>query len=272
VYSLKSGNVEAGANATNVVTGIIPLFGSVACILFDSGATHSFISSNYMEMCKLSTEPLDQNICVATSVGDAITCWKCVDNCPIVIEGKTLPPKLAIFSMLIIDVIFGNGLAIKVWSKHRLPQEEGDIPTSWPRRIQVLRVQSTSPFLSNVQAIKSVREGAQAYLAYVQAKPEVKLKLEDILIVYNYLDVFSEVTGLPPDRKIEFTVYLVPGTQPIHKAPYSKAPTKLRELKEQLQELLDQGFIRPSVSPWGALVLFVKKKDDSMRMCIDYRY
>jgi hypothetical protein len=90
-------------------------------------------------------------------------------------------------------------------------------------------------------------------------------------VACNYPDVFSEVVGLPPDQEIEFSIDLVPGTQPIHKAPYCMAPTKLRELKEHLQELLDRGFIRPSVSPWGAPVLFVKTKDGSMRMCIDYR-
>jgi len=95
--------------------------------------------------------------------------------------------------------------------------------------------------------------------------------LEIILVVFHYPDVFSEITGLPPNREVEFSIDLVPGTQHIDKAPYRMASTKLRELKEQLQELLDQGFIHPSVSPGGAPVLFVKKKDGSMRMCIDYR-
>jgi len=90
-------------------------------------------------------------------------------------------------------------------------------------------------------------------------------------VVCNYPDVFSEVVGFPPYREIEFSIHLMPRTQPIHKAPYRMVPTELRELKEQLQELSDRGFIRPSVSPWGAPVLFVKKKDGSMRMCIDYR-
>ena len=70
---------------------------------------------------------------------------------------------------------------------------------------------------------------------------------------------------------MEFTIELVPGTAPISKAPYPMAPVELKELKEQLQDLLDKGFIKPSVSPWGAPVLFVKKKDGSMRVCIDYR-
>ena len=81
----------------------------------------------------------------------------------------------------------------------------------------------------------------------------------------------DEVPGLPPHRELEFTIELVPSTAPISRAPYRMAPLELRELKTQLQELLEQGFIRPSVSPWGAPVLFVRKKDGSLRLCIDYR-
>ena len=81
----------------------------------------------------------------------------------------------------------------------------------------------------------------------------------------------EDLPGLPPDREIEFVIDLVPGTAPILKAPHRMAPTELKELKVQLQELLDKGFIRPSFSPWGAPVLFVKKKDGTMRLCIDYR-
>ncbi len=75
---------------------------------------------------------------------------------------------------------------------------------------------------------------------------------------------------MPPAREVEFRIDLVPGTEPISKAPYRMAPAEMAELKLQLQELLDKGFIRPSVSPWGAPILFVKKKDGTMRMCIDY--
>jgi hypothetical protein len=99
----------------------------------------------------------------------------------------------------------------------------------------------------------------------VTAKPEAERTLEDIPMACDYPGVFAEVvTGLPPDHEIEFTIDLIPGTQPIHKAPYRMAPTELKELKKQLQELLDRGFICPSVSPWGAPVLFVKKKDGTM--------
>ena len=76
---------------------------------------------------------------------------------------------------------------------------------------------------------------------------------------------------MPPHREVEFGIDLVPGVTPMSKAPYRLSPAKLKELKQQLQELTESGFIRPSTSPWGAPVLFVKKKDGSLRMCINYR-
>jgi hypothetical protein len=90
--------------------------------------------------------------------------------------------------------------------------------------------------------------------------------------VSKFPEVFPEdLPGLSLDREIEFSIDLLPGLGPISKAPYRMTPAELKELKEQLQELLDKGFVRPSVSPWGAPMLFVKKKDGSMRFCIDYR-
>jgi hypothetical protein len=94
----------------------------------------------------------------------------------------------------------------------------------------------------------------------------------DIRIVYEFLDVFpEELPGMPPNHEIEFVIELVPGTGPIFKRPYRMAANQLPELKEQLQELLDKGYIRPSASPWEAPVMFVPKKDGTQRMCVDYR-
>ena len=102
--------------------------------------------------------------------------------------------------------------------------------------------------------------------------PEPSISLSDIPIVNEYTDVFAEdLMSLPPEREVEFSIDLVPGSQPISVAPYSMSPLELRELKSQLEELLQKHFIRPSVSPWGAPVLLVKKKDGTMRLCIDYR-
>ncbi|GJX59351.1 putative reverse transcriptase domain-containing protein [Tanacetum coccineum] len=99
-----------------------------------------------------------------------------------------------------------------------------------------------------------------------------KKRLEDVSIVQDFPEVFPEdLPGLPPTRQVEFQIDLVPGAAPVARAPYRLAPSEMKELSEQLKELSDKGFIRPSSSPWGAPVLFVKKKDGSFRMCIDYR-
>nr|GFA11461.1 putative reverse transcriptase domain, aspartic peptidase domain protein [Tanacetum cinerariifolium] len=90
------------------------------------------------------------------------------------------------------------------------------------------------------------------------------------MILENVNNNDGELVGIPLVREVEFNIELIPGAEPISKAPYHMAPVELKELKDQLQELLERGFIRPIVSPWGAPVLFVKKKDGSMRLCIDY--
>ncbi|GJZ77195.1 putative reverse transcriptase domain-containing protein [Tanacetum coccineum] len=97
-------------------------------------------------------------------------------------------------------------------------------------------------------------------------------KQEEIVVVRDFPEVFpDDLSGLPPIREIEFRIELTPGATPVAKSPYRLAPSELEELSGQLKELQDKGFIRPSSSPWGAPVLFVKKKDGSFRMCIDYR-
>ena len=89
--------------------------------------------------------------------------------------------------------------------------------------------------------------------------------IKNVPVVCEFPDVFpEELPGLPPEREIEFCIDVVSGTDPISMPPYRMAPAELKELNEQLKELLDQGFIRPNTSPWGALVLFVKKKDGSL--------
>jgi hypothetical protein len=118
----------------------------------------------------------------------------------------------------------------------------------------------------------------QGKLVSCQAQPLAKdpmvfnLAVESIYVVEEFMDVFlEELPGMPPEREVEFYIDLIPGTMPIAKRPYCMAPTELAELKLQIAELQQKGYIRPSSSPWGAPVLFVTKKDGSMRMCIDYR-
>ncbi|XP_074347077.1 uncharacterized protein LOC141685899 [Apium graveolens] len=110
--------------------------------------------------------------------------------------------------------------------------------------------------ISSLKASKLLSKGCDGYLAFVKDTSKDEPRIEDYPVVREYEDVFlDELPGLPPHREVEFTIELVPGAEPISKAPYRMVPLELQELKEQLQELLDRGFIRPSVSPWGAPVL-----------------
>ena len=126
--------------------------------------------------------------------------------------------------------------------------------------------------ISAITARKMLRRGCKGYLAVVRDTKVKTGAVQNVLVVCEFSDVFpEELPGLPPEREIEFCIDVVPGMDPISMPPYRMAPTKLKELNEQLKELLDKGFIRPSTSPWGAPMLFVKNKDGSLRLCIDYR-
>ena len=97
-------------------------------------------------------------------------------------------------------------------------------------------------------------------------------EMELIPVVSEFPDVFpEELPGMPPDRELEFAIDLVPGTTPIHKKYYRMPSSELVELKKQLDEMLQKGYIRPNSSPWGSPAIFVDKKDGSLRMCVDYR-
>ncbi|GJX59967.1 putative reverse transcriptase domain-containing protein [Tanacetum coccineum] len=110
------------------------------------------------------------------------------------------------------------------------------------------------------------------FVAHVTEKEPKEKRLKDVPVIRDFPEVFpDDLPGLPPPRQVEFKIELVPGAAPVARAPYRLAPSEMKELADQLQELLEKGFIRPSSSPWGAPVLFVKKKDGTFRMCIDYR-
>ena len=129
-----------------------------------------------------------------------------------------------------------------------------------------------SNVISAIQSRRFLKKGCEASLALVLDSKRGQVKLEDIPMVKEFPDVFpEELQGLPPKREVDLSIDILPGTALISRAPYRMAPTELQELKTRLQELLVKGFVRPSVSPWGATILFVKKKDGTLRMCIDYR-
>ncbi|GJR86969.1 putative reverse transcriptase domain-containing protein [Tanacetum coccineum] len=150
--------------------------------------------------------------------------------------------------------------------KVRIPLEGKTLVMEGDRNNSRLKI------VSCIKARKYIEKGCELFLAQVTEQESKEKRLEDVPVIQDFLEVFpEELPGLPPPRQVEFRIDLIPGAAPVARAPYRLAPSEMKELSKQLQELSEKGFIRPSSSPWGAPVLFVKKKDGSFRMCIDYR-
>ncbi|XP_071917027.1 uncharacterized protein [Coffea arabica] len=130
----------------------------------------------------------------------------------------------------------------------------------------------SSTLISEIRTRKMLSKEVQGYLAFLINTHSDKVRLKDMPVVMEYPDVFpEELEFLPSEREITFKIDVTPGVAPISKMPYRMAPVELKEMKLQLQDLLERGFVKESDSPWEAPVLFVKKKDESLRLCIDYR-
>ncbi|GJU36568.1 putative reverse transcriptase domain-containing protein, partial [Tanacetum coccineum] len=138
-----------------------------------------------------------------------------------------------------------------------------------------IKSESRLEVISSIRTQKYIDQGCQVFLIQMTKEEKAETperRIEDVPIVRDFPEVFPEdLPGLPPTRQVEFHIELIPRAAPVARAPYRLAPAEMKELAEQLKELSDKGFIRPSSSPWGAPILFVKKKDGSFRMCIDYR-
>ena len=188
-----------------------------------------------------------------SAAGNQIATNQVVRDVHIAIEGRNYIADLVVLPALGIDVILGMN-----WmSRH------GVLIDTSTRVVMLREPDSKEAFLVQLPKNDNNRYAANAI------RP---LTLAEIPVVCEFSDVFPEdLPGLPPDRDIEFKIDLIPGTAPVSRRLYRMPPNELAELKKQLQELLEKGFIRPSSSPWGCPALFVKKKDKSLRMCVDYR-
>ncbi|GJY24821.1 putative reverse transcriptase domain-containing protein [Tanacetum coccineum] len=183
-------------------------------------------------------------------------------------EINLMPIKFGSF-----DVVIGMDWLSKYHAKILCDEKVVHIPINGETLI--IRGDRSKTQLNLISCIKTERyisRGCQVFMIQVMEKKSDEKKLEDIPVVKEFPDVFPEdLPGLPPVRQVEFQIDLIPGAAPVARTPYRLAPSEMQELSNQLQELTDRGFIRPSTSPWGAPVLFVKKKDGSFRMCIDYQ-
>ena len=253
---------------------MISVYDHDAYALVDPEATHLFISVPFTERHQIESQPIDGRMVISVPNGDTMISKRIIPGSRLVIQNKDFLAGLIVLGIHDFDIVLGMD-----WlSKHRAtldfykkevrlvrPEEPGVIFRGIKREIAL-------SLINAMTASKMLRKGCQGYLAFVVDRRQEGTRLEDISIVKEFLDVFpDDISGLPPDREIEFVIELIPRTEPISIPPYRMAPAELKELKAQLEEMLNKGFIRPSTSPWRALVLFVKKKDRSLRLCIDYR-
>ncbi|KAI3701002.1 hypothetical protein L2E82_45643 [Cichorium intybus] len=237
VFQLTAGEAQV---VPDVVTGTFLVNSLSTLVLFDSGASHSFVSLEFSKSFSITLETLDNPLEVEIADDKIVRAFNVFRNCNLEVQGVRFNIDLIPIPLRDRRVIIGMD---------RLSTHEAWIDC------------------------KKKQHGGSVFLAYVtDTREERKKVVEDVPVVQEFPDVFPEdLPGIPPERKVEFRIDLVPGAAPIAKAPYHLAPPEMQELSTQLQELLDKGFIRPSSSPWGAPILFVKKKDGSHRMCIDYR-
>ncbi|XP_073153550.1 uncharacterized protein [Henckelia pumila] len=258
VFAITQEEVE---NANDVVAGTILINKTSAYVLFDCGATHLFISKRFAKKLGLTPEILVEPFRVATPTSKTIETHRVHRDCVINISEHAFQAELIQLHMVEFDAILGMDWLANNHALVDCRMKNVKLRTSnLDEVIYHGKTKEKKSLLSASQAWKAMKSGEDVYLAVVgEVKEEVTLALEEILVVQEFSDVFpEELPGVIPDREVEFEINLEPGAAPISKAPYRMAPAELKELKEQLQELLDKKQIRPS-------------KDGSMRLCIDYR-
>ncbi|GJT28325.1 putative reverse transcriptase domain-containing protein [Tanacetum coccineum] len=266
---------------SNVITGTFLLNNRYATILFDTGADRSFVSNTFSTLIDITPTTLENHYDVELADGKIIGVNTIIRGCTLNFMNHPFNIDLMPVPLGSFDVIIGmdwltkyHGVIICDEKIVRVPFGKDTLIFQGEGSNQ--RKESRLNIISCTKAQEYLSKGCDVFLAHITTK-EAKDKseekrLEDVPIVRDFPEVFPEdLPGIPPARQVEFQIDLVPGAAPVARAPYRLAPSEMKELAEQLQELSDKGFIRPSSSPWGAPVLFVKKKDGSFRMCIDYR-
>jgi hypothetical protein len=221
-----------------------------ALIVFDSGASHTFISKKFVEQYCISYHESKEGFKIHSPGGQIFT-REVAYQVPVTLAGRDFPTNMIVLKGQDIDVILGMN-----W----LAQHKATLNTD-QRTIRLSHNQEE--ILLSIPI--STKTTGRLYEAII-------LEIKDIPIVCEFPNVFPEdLPGLPPERDVEFVIELKPNTAPISRRSYRMPPNELAELKIQLQDLLEKGFIRPSSPPWGCLAIFVKKKDQTLRMCVDYR-
>ena len=241
------------AQASNaIVTGILSVCSHGARVLFDPGSTHSYVSSFFASRFGKDPVLLDRPFYVATPVGESLIVKYVHKSCEISVADRKTVANLIVLDLLEFDVILGMDwlAAYHATLDCHLKMVKFDPPGEPSFLVQGDRSVAPYNLISALGARKLLRKGCQGFLAIVRDVEAQEVSLEDVPVVNEFPDVFpEELPGLPPERDIEFCIDLVPNTQPISIPPYRMAPMELKELKDQLKDLLDKSFIRPSTSP-----------------------
>jgi hypothetical protein len=223
-----------------------------AVILFDSGASHTFISKKFVEQHCIPYNESREGF-IIHSLGGQIFTKEVAFHVPVTLDEWDFPTNMIVLKGQDIDVIQGMN-----W----LAQHKAILNTD----LRTIRLSyGQEEVLLSIPVAIPAKPIGRVYEAIIS-------EIQDIPVVSKFPDVFPEyLPGLPPERDVEFVIELKPGTAPVYRRSYRMPPNELAELKTQLQDLLEKGFIRPSSSPWGCPAIFVKKKDQTLRMCVDYR-
>ncbi|GKA95959.1 putative reverse transcriptase domain-containing protein [Tanacetum coccineum] len=268
-YAIK----DAEPKGPNVVTGTFLLNNRYAFVLFDLGSDKSFVDTRFSSMLDIDPVKIGASYEVELVDGRVVSTNTVLKGCTLnlvnhVFEIDLMPIELGTF-----DIIIGMDWLVKhdaviVFGKKvvRIPYGNKMLIVESDKGMSRLKV------ISCINARKYIERSCHLFLAHVTENKSKEKRLEAVPVIRDFPKVFlEELPGLPPPRQVEFRIDLVPGAAHGARAPYRLAPSEMRELSVQLQELLEKGFIRPSSSPWGAPMLFLKKKDGFFRICIDYR-
>ncbi|GJZ86112.1 putative reverse transcriptase domain-containing protein [Tanacetum coccineum] len=243
---------EEACQGPNIVTDTFTL--NFATTLFDSGADYSFVSTSFIPLLDIEPGELGFSYRIEIASRQLVEIYKVIKGCKLEIDGHVFDINLIPFGSRSFDVIIGMD-----W----LSDHKAEIIY----HEKVVRI----PLLDG-KVLRVFREKQKEKVRQLISARTKEQKQVEILVVKDFPEVFpDDLSGLPPVQEIEFRIELVPRAMPVAKSPYRLAPSDLEVLSGQLKELQDKGFIRPSSSPWGAPILFVKKKDGSFWICIDYR-
>ena len=238
-------------DAPGVIVGNFTLYDNEMHALVDLGSTHSYICIEQLSDKLSSVEPLAYVMHVMSPLGHSVKANRVYKNCPLMVHDRELSVDLIALPFHGFDFILGMD-----WlSKYRaiVDRDKGTVVLKWSDMSKVtvhgIQFESVSNVISAMQGRLFLRKGCEDFLALVLYSKRGQVNLEDIPVIKKFPDVFAEeLPGFPPKREVDLVIEVLHGTILISRAPYRMAPTGLKELKTQLQEVLDKGFVRPNVS------------------------